>query len=301
VSRDLIVIGAGPAGISAALWARSLDLETLVLERAERPGGQLHLIHFALRNVAGAVGLTGADLAARMMPPDPTSLDLRLGGEVTAIDPDTGVVRLGDGATLTARATLIATGMRRRRLEAAGAVRLAGHGVSYSATRDRARFAGRPMLVVGGGDAAYENALILADAGCRVTLIVRGVSRARPEFRSRVGTSGSIRVLEGAEVIEVEGEDAVRGVRVRVATGEVSSIPCEGIVIKIGMVPNSEPYRSALATDGDGYLVVDGTLRTSHPRVWAAGDITRPRPPGIPVAWGHGALAAEAIHRSLRG
>jgi thioredoxin reductase (NADPH) len=300
VSHDLIIVGAGPAGISAALWARSLELEALVLERAERPGGQLHLIHFALRNVAGAVGLTGAELAARQMPRDLTPLDLRFGAEVTAIDPDRGAVHLADGAVLESRALLIAAGARRRRLEAPGAERLTGRGVSYSATQDRARFAGRPMLVVGGGDAAYENALILADAGCRVTLVVRGAARARREFRERVADREAIQVREGARVLEVQGENAVTGARIGSATGE-ELLACEGIVVKIGMIPNSEPYRSVLETDAEGYLVVDQGLRTRHRLVWAAGDITRPKPAGVPVAWGQGARAVEAIRAALGG
>jgi len=300
MTRDLVVIGAGPAGISAALWARSLDLDTVVLERGERPGGQLHLIHFALRNVAGAVGLTGAELAARMVPREPARLDLRLGAAVTAIDPDAGVVTFAGGETLATRATLIASGMRRRRLEAAGAERLTGRGVSYSATRDRERFAGRAMLVVGGGDAAFENALILAETGCRVTLVVRGAARARREFLSRVAACEAIRVREGAEVIEVLGEEQVAGARIRDGSA-VEAVACDGIVVKIGMVPNSEPFRGVVATEAQGFVTVDPTLRTSHERVWAAGDVTRPKPPGIPVAWGHGALAAESIRSSLRG
>jgi thioredoxin reductase (NADPH) len=300
MSRDLVVIGAGPAGISAALWARSLDLDGVVLERSDRPGGQLHLIHFALRNVVGAVGLTGAELAARIVPPATASLDLQLGAEVTGIDPEAGWVRLEGGAAIETRAMLIATGLRRRRLEATGAERLTGRGVSYSATADRERFAGHAMLVVGGGDAAYENALILADAGCRVTLVVRAAPRARREFRERVGARESIRVWEGAQAVEVLGEDSVHAARVRDARG-VETTPCDGIVVKIGMVPNSEPFRSVLETDAAGYLVTDRGFRTSHPRVWAAGDVARPEPPGIPVAWGHGAVAVEAIRKALRG
>jgi thioredoxin reductase (NADPH) len=300
VTRDLIIVGAGPAGVSAALWARSLELEPLVLERAGRTGGQLHLIHFALRNVAGSVGLTGAELAARMTPSGPPPFDLRLGAEVTSIDPDRGAVHLADGAVLETRALLIAAGARRRRLDAASAERLTGHGVSYSATRDRARFAGRTMLVVGGGDAAYENALILADAGCPVTLVVRGAPRARREFRERVASRATISVRERARVLEVLGEDQVTGARIERPDG-VESVVCEGIVVKIGMAPNSEPYRSALETDREGYLVVDPALRTRHRQVWAAGDITRPAPSGIPVAWGQGARAAVAIRAALTG
>lgn len=298
--RDLAIVGAGPAGISAALWARSLDLDAVVLERADRAGGQLHLIHFRLRNVAGATGLTGAELAGRLAASDPP-LDLRHRAEVMGLEPDPLALRLGDGGRVETRAVLVASGARRRPLEATGAARLEGRGVSYSATADRERFAGRDMVVVGGGDAAYENALILADAGCRVTLVARGRSRARPEFRARVAARRTVVVREHAEIVEVLGEDLVRGVRLRLGDGSEERLACEGVVVKIGMVPNSEPFRDILDVDPQGYLRVDAALRTSHPRVWAAGDIARPSLFGIPVAWGHGALAVEAIRKTLKG
>ena len=300
MSRDLLIVGAGPAGVSAALWARSLDLEALVLERAV-VGGQLHLIHFPLRNVAGSLGLTGAELAERLAAPLCPALAPRTGAEVVALDPVVPRVTLADGETLEARAVLLTSGARRRTLDAPGAARLAGHGVSHSATRDRDRFAGRDIVVVGGGDAAYENALILADAGCHVTLVIRGAPRARARFGERVAARREIMVRDRAEVAEVLGGAEVRAVRLAFAGGGGETIECAGVVVKIGMIPNSECFRGAIELDPQGFVRVDASLRTSHPHVWAAGDLVRPPASGIPVAWGQAAMAVESIRRALAG
>ena len=295
----VLVVGAGPAGVSAVLWARSIAFRCELLERTERPGGQLHQVYFPLENVAGAAALSGAELAMAMghqLADHP----VRFGAEVAALDPERAAVRLRSGEWVEGDALLIATGVRRRQLQIPGAEALLDRGVSYSATRDRARFAGRSMVVVGGGDAAYENARMLADAGCRVLLAVRGQPRAHAAFRARVAAAPAIEVLDDLELLAILGEDRVRAVRYRDATGEHERA-VEGVVVKIGVVPNSESLQGSLALDDDGYVRVDATLRSSHPRAWAAGDVTRPPVFGVPVAWGHGALAIASIRAALRG
>ncbi len=154
------------------------------------------------------------------------------------------------------------------------------------------------MVVVGGGDAAYENALILADAGCEVTLLVRRTPRARPQFLARVAASPRIQVRAGVSVLEVLGKSEVRGLKVRESESE-RELACTGVVIKAGVMPNSEWCRAMLAHDEAGYLRVDSRHATSAPWVWAAGDITRPQLPSIPVAMSHGAEAVASIREAL--
>lgn len=304
MSLDVLIVGAGPAGVSAGLWARELGLTATVVESSAAPGGQLHHVHFAPRDVAGVRADDGPAIAARyalqLADAGVPLLSEHMAATLELADDAAGEpgVRFTNGTRLDARAVLIATGARRRRLEVPGEREFEGRGVSYSATRDRQLLAGRPVVVVGGGDAAYENALILADAGCDVTLLVRRAARARPQFLARVAASSQIHVQAGMSVLAVLGESEVRGLRVQDADGE-RELACRGVVIKAGVMPNSEWCRADLAHDAAGYLRVDPRHATSAARVWAAGDVTRPLLPSIPVAMSHGAEAIASIREAL--
>ncbi len=306
MSPDVMIVGAGPAGVSAALWAREFGLSVLLLESSSTLGGQLQHIHFRPRDLAGVRALDGRAIAevyasqlveagviVRSGCPASTLTSV---GEASARP---GVTLLS-GELLSAETVLITTGARRRRLEVPGEREFEGRGVSYSATLDHPRFAGHPVIVVGGGDAAYENALILADAGCDVTLLVRTTSRARPQFVERIAREPRIHVLHDHRVIRVQGDTEVRVLRVADSTGE-RELPCAGVVIKVGVMPNSEWCRATLGSDEEGYLRVDAQLATSSPRIWAAGDVARPLLPCIPVAMSHGAQAIAAIREALQG
>ena len=301
MSPEVLIVGAGPAGVSAALWARSLGLSAMVLEAGPRAGGQIHHIRFPLANVGGVVGGDGPALAASLAAQIVAAgVEARYGVSAAALEPATPAVRTIAGDRFAAAALLVATGVRRRRLDVPGEAALEGRGVSWSATQDRTRFAGQDVVVAGGGDGAFENALLLADVGCAVTLVVRGSPRARGEFRRRVAASPRIEVLEDTRVTAVLGEERVRAVRLSGARGEFER-PAAGLVVKVGAVPNSEWCADVLDRDPEGYVRVDERFATSRPRVWAAGDVTRPPLAAIAVAMGQGALAAAAIRTVLRG
>jgi len=304
VTTDVVVVGAGPAGVSAALWARSLDLVPVVIEAGAEPGGQLHLIHFHPLDLAGVASGAGPEIASVLAAQlRDAGVEVRCAQPAVSLEGGTDAepprVVTADGGSHPAPAALVATGVRRRRLDVPGDRELEGRGVSYSATRDRALLAGRPVAVVGGGDAAFENALLLAASGSRVTLIVRGEPRARREFRERVAADRRIEVLHGARVAAILGQDVVSGVRIE-SDGGAFERAVEGVVVKIGVIPNTGWCAAALALDPEGFVVVDEALRTSRPRVWAAGDVTRPAPPGVAPAFGHGARAIGAIRAFLR-
>jgi len=301
-AAELVIVGAGPAGVSAALWAKSLHLEPVLLESGDGPGGQLLHVYFEPREIAGSLPGDGPTLASAYRAQlAKGGVTVRYGVEVAALERASApVLTLRGGERLEARALLVATGARRRRLEVPGERALEGRGVSFSATHDRATLAGRTVVVVGGGDAAAENALILAAAGCTVTIAVRDRLRARAEFRERVARESRVRVLERTRVVAVCGEDRVTGVRLADGNGE-RYVACEGVVVKVGVVPNTEWCRGALPHDDAGYLRVDDSLASPAPGVWAAGDVVRPLLMGVSVALGHGALAAAAIRRALRG
>jgi thioredoxin reductase (NADPH) len=300
VTPELVIVGAGPCGVSAALWAKSLGLESLLLERGARAGGQLLNVHFVPTNVAAAATLVGTSLAARLGEQlAEMGIDVRYQADVAAIE-DGPTLRLSDGTRVEAQAVLIASGVRRRHLGVPGERELEGLGVTYSATQDRAALAGEDVAVVGGGDAAFENALLLSAAGCRVTLVVRATPRARPDFRDRVAADPRIEVLEHTRVITIEGEGQVEQVVVMGDRGRFP-LPVGGVVVKVGVLPNSEWCAGAIDRDAEGYVKVDESFTTSRTRVWAAGDVTRPPLFGIAVAAGQGALAVAAIRAALLG
>ena len=301
--REVLIVGAGPAGVSAALWARSLGLEPRVIESGADAGGQLLHVHFHPGDLAGVSAGDGPAIAAAMARQlAEARIETRFGAAATALAPGgdgsrPAVIAAG-GEGIEADAVLIATGVRRRRLEVPGEHELEGRGVSYSATLDRAQFAGKHVVVAGGGDAAYENALLLTAVGSTVTLALRGAPRARTDFRARVAADPSIDVRERTRVTAVLGGDRLRAVRLLGPAGE-EEVAAAGIVIKAGVIPNTEWCRDALAHDAEGFLVVNASLATSRPRVWVAGDVTRPAPLAIAVAIGQGALAAAAIRNAL--
>jgi thioredoxin reductase (NADPH) len=305
VKAELVIVGAGPAGVSGALWARSREIEPLVLDAAPVPGGQLLHIHFHPRELAGFSMGEGQEIAAAYADQlRSAQVAVRSGVSATALefgagDPPAPVVVTSAGDRIEAGGVLVASGVRRKRLGVPGERELEGRGVSYSANRDRAALGGREVMVAGGGDAAYENALILAAAGCRVTLLVRDEPSARQVFRRRVEAEPRIAVRTGTRVTALIGEKALRAVRVE-GPGGLEELPAEGIVVKVGNLPNTEWCRAALALDGDGFVIVDARQRTSQPRVWAAGDVTRPAIAGIPVAMGAAALAIADIRETLR-
>ena len=301
MNPELLIVGAGPAGVSAALWARTLGLTALVLEAEGTAGGQLHHIHHPLANLVGASAGDGPALARSVAAQlERSGAGVRYGVAAAALEPDLPAVRSTAGERFAASAVLVATGVRRRRLEVPGERALEGRGVSWSGTQERARLAGEQVVVAGGGDGAFENALLLAEVGCAVTIAVRHVPRARHEFRRRVAATPRIEVLEGTRVTAVLGEEHVSAVRLAGPRGEFEQ-PAAGLVVKVGVIPNTEWCAAGLECDREGYVPVDEHFGTARPRIWAAGDVTRPPLAGVAVALGHGALAVSAIRAALRG
>ena len=298
---DVVIIGGGPAGISAAVWCADLGLSCVVLERERKPYGQLHWIHNPIRNYLGARARNGADLIERF-DETVTSWNIRIETEtvVENIDCKRRAITLGGDREISARALFIATGVRRRTLGVPGEDRFAGKGILTSGAGERESVKGKRVVVVGGGDAAAENALLLADFAAQVYLIHRRDSlTARPEFRQAVESRMNIETIFESEVIELTGSHRLEHVAIKGSDHSVTRLPADCFIARIGVAPNTELVTSQLHLDPEGYIVVDSECRTSTEAVYAIGDVANPASPTIPTATGTGATAAKSLFRLL--
>ena len=290
--------------MSAALWCDELGLDTLVLEAGEEVGGQLLAVHNPIENYLGSHAANGRELRDRFAEQvEGAEFDLWTSVEIESIDLRARRVALRSGEELQAISLIIATGVRRRRLGIPGEAELAGRGVMESGTRDRDLFAGKDVCVIGGGDAAAENALLLAEVCPTVTLVHRGKTlRARPQFVERLRGEHCITVFKEAVVRRIIGETEVEAVEImREGAIKPFQVAVRGVLVRVGVEPNTELFREQLHTDERGYVVVTGEQETSIGNVFAVGDVSNPLAPTVAGAVGAGATAAKVIASRLKG
>ncbi|MDY7225654.1 NAD(P)/FAD-dependent oxidoreductase [Hyalangium rubrum] len=300
--RDVIILGAGPAGLSAALWCDDLGLDALLLERGQEPGGQLPWVHNPIGNYLGLEAANGSELREKFTAQlARKNLSPRTGVEVERVDLKTKQVRLASGEVLEARSLILATGLRRRRLGIPGEAELMGHGVLGSGRTERFSVAGESVCVVGGGDAAVENALLFAEVCPAVTLIHRGPRlTARREFLERLAAEPRIQVFTKAVLERVIGSQHVEAVEVRHGEArELLRLAVRNVLVRIGFEPNSELFAGQLRTDSHGYIAVNLEQETDVENVFAVGDVSNPRAPTVSSATGAGATAAKVIASRL--
>jgi thioredoxin reductase (NADPH) len=299
---EALIVGAGVAGISAALWLRDFGIDSLLLEETRQPGGQLHEIHAPIPNVLLGFGWEGARVAAGVLN-DARSAGLRIlvGSPVERVVARVHRVERGGGERFEARALVIATGLKRRVLGVPGERELSDRGISHSANRDRTSYAGLPVVVIGGGTAAVEDALLCAELGSPVTLLHRSRDfRARGDFLARARKEREIRIVEEARVLRIVGGDRVEGVEFRKhGARRPTVVKAEAVFIRIGWEPRSELVRDQVRLDRGGFIRVGVGGATNVRGVYAAGDICSPRWPSIANAAGQGAAAAWEIARML--
>jgi thioredoxin reductase (NADPH) len=300
MNYDVIIIGGGPAGMSALIWCHSLDLKAVLLEQAPELGGQMLQMFHRITDYPGLMAEDGRELRDHFLAQlNELKLDYRSGCRIEEIDLRERRL-LCDGAIIQGGAIIIATGARKRRLGIPGEERFAAHGVSYSATRDHSLYAGKKVSVIGGGDSAVENSLILARICPHVTLIHRSDRfRARPQWLAEAQENARISIITHALPKAIEGDQKVeRLIIADVLSGERKTVETEGVFVRIGIAPNNEPFRDQIELDEDGYIKVDRRQRTSLEMVYAAGDVCRPVCLSVATAVGQGAIAAKAICRN---
>jgi thioredoxin reductase (NADPH) len=275
--RDVIIIGSGPAGYTAALYAARGKLSPLLFEGSVTSGGAL-MNTTDVENFPGFPdGVLGPELmdsirkqaerfGAELVPDDVTEVDLTATPKV---------VKVGE-ETYLAKTVIIATGSRYRELDIPGEKRLSGHGVSWCATCDGFFFRETDIAVIGGGDSAMEEATFLTRFARSVTIVHRrDTLRASKIMQHRAMSNPKIKFVWDSEVAEVLGEDRVSGLRLRnVKTGAESTLPVTGIFIAIGHDPRSELFAGQLPMNAEGYIEVEHpTTRTAIDGVFAAGDV----------------------------
>jgi thioredoxin reductase (NADPH) len=300
--HDVIIIGAGPAGLSAAFWCDELGLDTLVLEQAEEIGGQLHRVYNPINNYLGLKARNGKELLERFsVDVDDAGFDLWRGTEIESIELRAKRISLRSGEQLQSIAIILATGVRPRTLNIPGEKEFAGKGIIESATRDREQFAGEDVCVIGGGDAAVENALLLAEVCPTVTLVHRSRKlRARREFVERLQPNHAVTVFTESVVRRIIGNGRVEAVEILRKDGlKPFQLAVRGVLIRIGVEPNTDLVREQLELDQQGYVRVNSEQETSVPMVFAAGDVANPIAPTISGATGAGATAAKVIAARL--
>jgi thioredoxin reductase (NADPH) len=300
---DTVIIGGGPGGMAAALWCADLEIDAVLIERETEFGGQLLRTYNPITNYPGVDAPNGrhlSDLFNAQIERTPSIK--RLGEEVVSLENGGRTVVMADGARLTAKSIIIATGTRRRVLNVAGETEFRGRGVLDSGTKEKAFAAGKNAVVVGGGDAAFENALILAEVAARVLLIHRSDRfTARREFVERVLEHHLITVLENSVVSGIFGGDLVERVSIKdLVSGETLDYRTDAIVVRIGVEPNSGFVRKTLDTDPQGYILIDSSCETSLADVFAVGDVASPLAPTISGAAGQAATAAKVIASRIR-
>ena len=298
---DLVIIGSGPAGLAAAIYAQRAMLKTLVLEASYVSGGQI-INTYEIDNYPGFPGENGMNLGKAFR----EHAD-KLGAEfvtarVTGIEAgDVKVVHTKKGDYET-KAIIIATGAVNRKLGVAGEEEFSGMGVSYCATCDGAFFKGMEVAVCGGGDVALEDALYLARACTKVHLIHR-----RNEFRGakcledQVRATSNIEIHTPAVIKEIKGSEAVAAITVEnTETGMVEDIPVRGSFIAVGMTPNTGFLKGVVELNDAGYVVAGEDTKTNIPGIYAAGDVRTKRLRQVITAAADGAVAVTYAEEYIR-
>ncbi len=300
--KDIVIIGSGPAGLSAAVYAKRATLDEVVVEKEMISGGQI-IVTDRIDNYLGDYGVSGYDLSVKFRE-HADKLDVPfMEGNITSIEDkgDYKQVILENGNIVNAKAVVIATGATHKKLNVSGEDSLSGAGVSYCATCDGAFFKGKTVAVVGGGDVALGDALYLSNICDKVYLIHRRDGlRGAKVLQERVFAKDNIEFVPFYEVDEICGENSVEELILHDnRTSEKSKLSVSGIFIAVGMKPQSELVKNLVKLDDAGYICAGEDCRTSVKGIYAAGDVRTKSLRQIVTAVADGAVAISSVEEDF--
>ena len=302
VDYEVIVVGGGPAGLTAGLYTSRAGLRSLLIERGTF-GGQI-VNATRVENYPGfPEGVSGFELGS-LMHQQATKYGLEtITAGVTSLTTGPPYTVITTDGSFEAGAIIVAAGSEYYRLGVPGEEELLGHGVSYCATCDGFFFRGRVVAVIGGGDTAITDALELSQHASKVHVIHRRDQlRAGQVLQQRAFAQPKLDFIWDTVIEEILGDEAVNQLRLRnVKTEQQSNLKVDGVFIAVGLMPNSHLFFNILELDDAGYIVTDETMATSAPGVFAAGDIRRSSPRQVATAVGDGVTAAMSAFRYLQG
>jgi len=300
---DVVIVGAGPAGLTAGIYCSRGRLRTVILER-NMAGGQIALTELVENYPGFPEGISGFDLSEKMK-----SQAVQFGAELREIQAVTSLRREPDGSygvvtdqgTLLTRSVILAPGVEARRSGIPGEAEFIGRGVSWCATCDGPLYRGRTVAVVGGGDSAVEEGMFLAKFADKVYLVHRRDElRAAPIAQERCFASPKFEFVWDSVPRRIDGDQSVEALEVEnVKTGEMRTLPVDGVFMYIGQLPNTGWLKGIVDLDEQNYIVADGHLQTKLPGVFACGDAHANPIKQIAMAVGEGALAAIQAQRYL--
>jgi len=297
---DLIIIGGGPAGLTAAVYASISKIDTFLI--TNDIGGQA-IDSSKIKNYMGFEFITGAELTKKFK-------DQFLNEHYLAHKVD-DVIKISKQADdfeiitkkqdrFLSHAVIIATGMKKRKLGIPGEDRLQRKGVSYSSVQDINLFKGLDIVVIGGGNSGVQTADDLTKIGCKVALVTQGKMIADKKNIDQLRSSSSVKIYEGHDIIEIHGEERVEGVVIQSEEGQViTQLKCEGVFIQVGFLPNTEFCRDIVSINNDGEIIINPDCSTNTPGLFACGDVTNAYGKRIIIASGEGAKAILSAKKFL--
>lgn len=297
---DLIIIGGGPAGLTAALYAGRARLKTLLLEKISL-GGQI-ILTGTIENFPGFTGGVSTQELISSMHKQIEELNVEIKiDEAVKIDYGPNIKLFASEGEYLAKALIIASGALPKQLGIEGENRFLGRGVSYCGTCDAPLFKDKDIVVIGGGDRAVEEALYLSSYAKKISLVHRrGVLRASKILEERVRENPKIDLVLDTIVEEVTGKDKVEGVRLKnLKSNSVSNLSCQGVFIFVGIKPNTAYLNNLLKTDKSGFIITDQELKSSCEGIFACGDCRKKSLYQVITACAEGATAADSAYKYL--
>lgn len=299
---DLVIIGAGPAGLTASIYAQRARLDAVVLERLV-PGGQI-LLSERIENYPGVPLPISPKRLMEKMQRQAENLGMKLEQVETKgieLDEEKKIIHTLSDKKFSALAVIIASGTEPSKLGAEGETTFVGRGVSYCATCDAPFFKDREIMVVGGGNTALEETLHLVKFVSKVYLVHRrGMLRAEKILQERAFRNPKVEIIFRSVVTMIYGDSQVEGVNLKnLETGKIKKVPCSGIFISVGLKPNTEFIRGLIELDKKGFVKTRANLETNVPGIFACGDVRKNLLKQVVVACGEGALAAASAEKYI--